>query len=202
MAEIVGFQWVEAAAQALADDNTTPIDQLFEQCGYPSPIQVWGTPTVANPSLIRLLSVWQRLSEAEGGVVPARRAFDPLEVPALMGHMVIVEALTDGDFRYRLVGTDVVRTAGADWTGRTLGERSIAPELLPSFLWAQCLAVVRRGQPLFSCHVVTAGETPRPDPERPWANSWERLLLPFSSIGDGRADQVLTARLRSVVQRG
>ena len=49
--------------------------------------------------------------------MPARRDFDPSEVPTLLPHVQLVDMI-DGRFRYRLVGTELVRAFGRDYTGQ------------------------------------------------------------------------------------
>lgn len=49
--------------------------------------------------------------------MPARRDFDPSEVPTLLPHVQLVD-LVDGRYRYRLVGTELVRAFGRDYTGQ------------------------------------------------------------------------------------
>jgi hypothetical protein len=49
--------------------------------------------------------------------MPARRDIDPTDIPQLLPHIQLIEAIGDR-FRYRLVGTALVDAFGADYTGR------------------------------------------------------------------------------------
>jgi hypothetical protein len=65
--------------------------------------------------LSQLLSLW--LERREAGRLPARAAFDPLEMRKLLGRIVILDVLSDPlRFRFRLVGTDWVTRFGFDPT--------------------------------------------------------------------------------------
>jgi hypothetical protein len=57
--------------------------------------------------------------------VPPRSAIDPLEFPALLPNIILLDrvpAPTGDRFRFRLVGTQVVDIAGQELTGRFLDE--------------------------------------------------------------------------------
>lgn len=51
------------------------------------------------------------------GAVPLRSVFDPLEVPALIPHMLICDLSEPGVVRIRLMGTGMVTSFGFDPTG-------------------------------------------------------------------------------------
>jgi hypothetical protein len=123
-----------------------------------------------------------------------RRDIDPLSVTALIGQMSVLELVDGRDFRYRLMGTEVARSLGQDWTGRTLGERSQTGGILAMLLFAQCRAVLTNRTVLYSCRAAMIGDTPPPQADRPWATSWERLALPLRSGASPTPDLVLIAR--------
>lgn len=65
--------------------------------------------------LSQLLSMW--LDRCKAGELPARAAFDPLDMRKLLGRIVIVDVLSDPlRFRFRLVGTEWVTRFGFDPT--------------------------------------------------------------------------------------
>jgi len=72
----------------------------------------------------KLRQLWRYwLSLRKDGALPARRDVDPLQIPLLLPHVMLVEALPDEqDFRYRLVGTHIARIHGADNTGKCVSE--------------------------------------------------------------------------------
>lgn len=67
-----------------------------------------------------LFEHWKSLCPAPG-TPPPRAAFDPVDVPAAISTLVLVEVV-GGDMHYRLVGTDQVAAWGHDYTGRMLSE--------------------------------------------------------------------------------
>jgi len=65
-------------------------------------------PTVASPitdaRLQGALDYWRRQSD---GKAMARRAdIDPTDIPKLLPHVMLVEVLPSGRYRYRLIGTE------------------------------------------------------------------------------------------------
>ncbi len=54
---------------------------------------------------------------------PPRSAIDPAEIPQHLPNVLLLDVLDGGrDFRFRLVGTAVVRATGRDVTGRTFSD--------------------------------------------------------------------------------
>ena len=60
---------------------------------------------------------WFSLAQAAGGT-PERAAFDPASISSLLANIIIVEHLSDDDFRYRLLGTGVDWFARRSYTGQ------------------------------------------------------------------------------------
>lgn len=74
-----------------------------------------------EPRLAEVLDYW--LSKCRGRRMPARADIDPLDLGALLPTIYLVDVLDDPpDFRYRLIGTDIVANTRTDHTGRRLGE--------------------------------------------------------------------------------
>ena len=84
------------------------------------------------------------LSKHRGGRPPSRRDLDPLiEIPRLVSNLVLL-TLEDGSYRYTLVGTEVVKRAGMEMTGRMIGLTITAPEMREQ--WRTALDTVSREQ--------------------------------------------------------
>ncbi|MBI3506987.1 MAG: PAS domain-containing protein [Proteobacteria bacterium] len=74
---------------------------------------------IDQPILVELYRYWR--SKFAGDRMPSRRAIDPVEIPALLpwiflmdvGHLPLA-------FRYRLIGTGIVNFLGRDFTGRAV----------------------------------------------------------------------------------
>jgi hypothetical protein len=76
---------------------------------------------IRSGKLRQLWRYWQSLHKGE--TLPSRRDIDPLHIPLLLPHVMLVEALPgEADFRYRLVGTHVARIHGVDNTGKCVSE--------------------------------------------------------------------------------
>ena len=69
-----------------------------------------------------LAAYWQ--SKRGARLVPARKDIDPLEIPRhLIPHLFMFDVLGGGDdFRYRLIGTDIVDGVGRDSTGAVISQ--------------------------------------------------------------------------------
>lgn len=90
--------------------------------GDARPVGRQGVEVPEDRRLVRFLEYW----EAKRGTreMPRRADVDPLELgPELLPLVYLVDVLGDPpDFRYRLVGTDIVAHTPDDYTGRHLSE--------------------------------------------------------------------------------
>jgi hypothetical protein len=73
-----------------------------------------------NPILSGLWRYWQR--KRAGRPLPSRADIDPMEIPAVLPYVLLVERSDEGRFRYRLAGTAVVDAYGMELTGRYVDE--------------------------------------------------------------------------------
>ena len=103
-----------------------------------------------NPVLAGTLAYWR--GKRAGRALPSRRDIDPVEVPALLPHLQLIETAA-GRFRYRLIGTALAEAFGRDYTGHYLDElfaggradtmgdvyRSIVETRRPAFLRSRYL---------------------------------------------------------------
>ncbi|RED51605.1 PAS domain-containing protein [Aestuariispira insulae] len=82
---------------------------------------------------------WQ--SKRKGSRFPERSDIDPLEITSLLGHVFLADILdeTPTDYRYRLVGTDIVEIDG-ECTGMRLSEM-LPDRSLYHNLWQQYDAI-------------------------------------------------------------
>ncbi|HEY4163844.1 MAG TPA: PAS domain-containing protein [Dongiaceae bacterium] len=72
---------------------------------------------VASPSLRMLESYWR--SKFQDGSIPRREDVDPAEIVRHLPNIFIVDVIGNGeDFRYRLIGTNIVVNNERDLTGR------------------------------------------------------------------------------------
>jgi hypothetical protein len=79
--------------------------------------EVSTAPTREGSAATALTAYWQ--SRRRGEKLPARSDIDPVEIPRhLLPNLFMFDVLGDGaDYRYRLVGTELVAGAGRDSTG-------------------------------------------------------------------------------------
>ena len=80
--------------------------------------------TACRRELQQLHALWDRIRGTRR--MPARRDFEPMEVPKLLSRMYLVDVMPDSPierrYRVRLQGTEEVRNQGTDWTGAFLHE--------------------------------------------------------------------------------
>ncbi len=75
-----------------------------------------------NNRLAALYAHWRKIRPAPD-MLPGRRHFDPVDVPKLLASIWMLDVFREPfRLRYRLVGTNVVRTLSEDLTGRWLEE--------------------------------------------------------------------------------
>lgn len=73
------------------------------------------------PPLNEFLTYWNSIKNEKA--MPARPDLDPVDIPAMLPYVFLVDVLAaTGDFRYRLVGTDIARNTRRDFTGFLLSE--------------------------------------------------------------------------------
>lgn len=106
------------------------------------------------------------------GRPPSRGDLDPLiDIPSLVANLVLLEPV-DGSFRYRLVGTEVVKRSGMDMTGQMIGLTITLPEMRDQ--WRLALDAVSEGQkPQLFLSKMPEGVTAR----------YVTLMLPLVSQG-------------------
>jgi hypothetical protein len=95
---------------------------------------------------------------APHGKLCGRQHVDPVEIPDLLPYIVLVDVLRRGDaeprFRYRLVGTEVAKRHGSDYTGKSPEEAFIEPmagQIVASYRW-----VLAHGKPHYRSAVIPA----------------------------------------------
>jgi hypothetical protein len=73
---------------------------------------------LASPELDRLYRYWR---EKRGPYpMPLRADIDPLEIPYMLGHLMLVDIHGPGRYFVRLHGTEMARRVGYDLTGKML----------------------------------------------------------------------------------
>src|SRR5437764_15141316 len=81
---------------------------------------------IGDERLQQLYAYWR--DKAGERSLPARADLDPIEIPLLLPHVMLVDVLPSGRYRYRLIGTENARAHGINATGRHLDEVLPGPE--------------------------------------------------------------------------
>ena len=93
------------------------------------------------------LAYWT--SKMTEGRLPARRDIEPLDIPELLPQILLLYVSRDPwDFRFRLIGTNVVYHLSQDWTGSSFSE--IEHMAAPSRIFSAYVEVSNSGEPLRS----------------------------------------------------
>jgi hypothetical protein len=114
----------EKRASLTSDRGRLPLEEsLTKVCNDPKmPLRA---PISHHLDLYRY---W--LAKLDGRMAPARSDLDPVDFPALLPYMMLVEKVDD-QFRYRLLGSALARQLGRDVTGNVVGSQFVnAPEAI------------------------------------------------------------------------
>lgn len=133
----------------------------------------------AFPLATRLLAVWNGWTA--GRRAPARAEIDPLAMPELLPHVILLDAC-NGDFRFRLAGEAVNGRYGHRLKGRTLRELMLPGRALDETLYEHR----RCAEDLVAALTVNSFGIAGSDDR----NLYARLLLPVE-LQNGRACLVL-----------
>jgi hypothetical protein len=127
-----------------------------------------------------LLDYWHAKRGARR--MPARADIDPADLVKMLPNLMLVDVVGDAPrFRFRLVGTRVVRASGEDRTGHFLDEYPFF-RAYPTVL-EQYRQVVTEAEPLLATEIFF-------NREHGTAYDVERLLLPLGQ-SETRADMLL-----------
>lgn len=166
-----------ATAAALAAGDSQPLVALLAAMGMAAPDVVWNPHASDLPDrrLRGLLGYWDSLRA--GGKLPALPDIDPIALGDAIGYAMLLEALPEGDFRYRLYGSRIAERAGFDMTGKRTSEIPTHQSIAAFFGTVYRAANLRR-VPVFTRHSP---------PSKVNVVHWTRLVLPLSGA-DGRTD--------------
>ena len=130
-------------------------------------------PALAEPrgdTALAGLRYWEQLRR--GRAMPARNDIEPLDIAPLLPHVYLVNVSYDPlDFRYRLIGTQIVEHSLGDYTGRSL--RELPEQSPPSQIWALFNQAIEERRPV--CTRIPYLHIP--------GRSVEKLAAPLSSDG-------------------
>lgn len=143
---------------------------------------------VNNPKLQTLLRYWE--NKRDGDKLPSRRSIDPLEMAEWLGNIVLIDVTPEGDYRYRLYGSEFVVEFGKEMTGQSIRDLpSQQQEIIAAEYNLACQTKLPRAR-LYTAEFETGALLNRHDGTR--RETWERLVLPMSSDGE-TVDMLLVA---------
>ncbi len=119
------------------------------------------------------LEYWQ--SKIRDGRLPSRQDIEPLDIPDLLPQIILLDVARDPwNFRFRLIGTNVVYHLERDWTGTWFSEIGhMAP---PSRIFNNCVEVASSGNAVRS-------QTPYVGPHSQYVRA-EDIVLPLATDGE------------------
>ncbi len=135
-----------------------------------------------NVTLRRLYHYW--LAKRGNLPWPDRRSIDPADLQDILPSLGIVEVLGDGDdlrFRYRLIGTAIVRAYGRDPTGRFVDETLVGA--YRDFVIGLLREVATTGRGIYAASAFRLEQS---------GLSTERIFLPLS-VGGGAIRQIIVS---------
>jgi hypothetical protein len=142
-------------------------------------------PDFKSPIVRQAYQYW--LGKLIGDRLPGRSDLKPEEISSLLPYLYLVNVAGDPRvFRYRLVGTEIRRWAGREYTGIEVNERDYGPH------WKRIHdayeSIVRTRRPSYA-----AGPAP-------WASrefqTYERIVMPLAA--DGRTVNMLFGALEII----
>ena len=123
---------------------------------------------IVSPVVRAGYEYWQR--QHRGALPPRRADIDPVDIPALLPHVVLLDVLRDPlDFHYRLIGSRVRYHLNANLHRQRMSQ--LAHQKSPSHLWTKCLEATETCRPVLS-------NTPYIGPHRDFLRV-EDLILPL-----------------------
>lgn len=144
-------------------------------------------PKEAAPKIKALFDYWRSIHPAGAGqagalpaLLPGRRHLDPVDIPELLPNIWMIDVLRDAErgasprFRFRLVGTEIVKFTGRDATGQPLD--AVYPDYENTEAFRAHRAVAESGEPGYRKSGVIS------NPGRDYVEA-ERLYLPLADDG-------------------
>jgi len=145
-------------------------------------LETWEIADLADaesPAIAAVVNYWR--AKAGPRKMPSRAELDPIEMRSFLRKILIIDVMANGDFVYRLCGTDISERNRQDLTGRRADSESLGASA-PQFLDAYTRTVAARAPIFFLGHMW-------------WQQrdhiSFEQVILPLSSDGE-KVDKLLS----------
>jgi len=136
--------------------------------------RVGASPDLVSSNLVkRFYEFWR--SRCRGGALPSKANMDPLDMAPFLANIVLTEVLHDPlDFRYRVIGEEVISRTG-NMTGKRVREMALS-NISGSAYQNYCTVATSREPQFLEGEAITASK-----PGRPYLMS--RVHCPLSSDG-------------------
>jgi hypothetical protein len=125
-----------------------------------------------SPAIAAAVGYWR--AKAAPRAMPSRAQLDPIEMRSFLRKILIIDLMENGDFVYRLCGTEISEANRRDLTGRRADAESLGASA-PQFLDAYRRTVAARDPVFFVGQMWWQ--------ERGYI-SFEQVILPLSSDGE------------------
>jgi hypothetical protein len=137
--------------------------------------ETWEIADVAgaqSPAIAAAVGYWR--SKAASRTMPSRAELDPIEMRSFLRKILIIDLMENGDFVFRLCGTEISEGNRQDLTGRRADAASLGASA-PQFLDAYRRTIAARAPVFFVGQMWWQ--------ERGYI-SFEQVILPLSSDGE------------------
>lgn len=111
-------------------------------------------PGLSQPVLGSVLDYWEKKRGTRR--MPRRADIDALELKPYLRHLFLIEALGGGEFRYRLIGSEITERYGRNSTGKTVREIYGAMPAICDWMTDMLLAVTQRARPVLASGPLSA----------------------------------------------
>ncbi len=132
-------------------------------------------PPVTDPRLEEAHVYWQ--SKKAGRPMPRRADLDPIEIPKLLQHVMLIDVEGPGRYRFRLIGTAIADEHGINATGSDVAD-VVKGQELKSHVTALLDECVRERRALYSECLFFSPESGLVE------RHTKRLLMPLSEDGE------------------
>jgi hypothetical protein len=150
-------------------------------------------PPLAEAPLLRpIVEYWEQ--KRQGRSAPLRKDIDPLELKEYLAQIFLVDALAEGEFRFRLLGNEIIERYGRNSTGKTVRETYKDMPEIARWCTRMFQAVIEQGRPVLARGTLHA--------VRKDFFTFETISLPLSRDG-ARIDMIFgAARYQARPRRG
>jgi hypothetical protein len=132
-------------------------------------------PPFTDPLLEEALLYWR--GKAADRPMPSRANLDPVEMPKLLPHVMLIDVVAPSRYRFRLIGTAIADEQGLNVTGSDVGEVLTGVQLR-NHVVALLDECVRERRPLYSECLFFSSEGGLVE------RHTKRLFLPLSQDGE------------------